>query len=221
VTEGAARHALLIVCGRAEVAFLEIHGETLFVHALRALGEAVPGRVLVAVDADHRVRAEREVRRLRADAVVLADGSWWDVVRASPERGLVVHDVLCPLTPAEFIATASRAADLDRRLPVAAFRPVTDTLKVVVEGQIEGTLDRETVVVLTSPVVLPDLFLADLEEPPPVDDFAALATFLRRSGELELVKAPSLGRRVDDPRAVHLLESMDEVARRVRVERGT
>lgn len=216
----AARHALLVVSGRAEVAFLEIHGETLFAHALRALAEAVPGRVLVAVDAADRVRAEREVRRLRADATVRTGDSWWDVVRAAPGPGLLVHDVLCPLTPADFVAAVSRAADLDRDLPVAAYRPVTDTLKVVVDGQIEGTLDRETVVVLTSPVVVPDRALAALDEAPPVDDFVALAAFLRRRGELELVKAPSLGRRVDDSRAVHLLESVDEVARRVRAERG-
>ena len=55
---------------------------------------------------------------------------------------------------------------------------------------------------------------------PPVDDFATLVTWLRDRGEVELVRAPSLGRRVEHARAVHLLEHVDEVGHRVRAGRG-
>ena len=38
--------------------------------------------------------------------------------------------------------------------------------------------------------------------------------------EVDLVRAPSLGRRIEDVRAVRLLESLDEVGHRVRSEAG-
>jgi hypothetical protein len=53
-----------------------------------------------------------------------------------------------------------------------------------------------------------------------VDDFARLAAWLRARGPVELVRAPSLARRVDDASAVNLLECVDELARRVRREPG-
>jgi hypothetical protein len=93
---------------------------------------------------------------------------------------------------------------------------VTDTLKTVVDGRIEGTIDREGLAAVTSPLVVTAEVLDAAEEAPPVHDFAAMVTWLRDRGEVELLRAPSLGRRVEHSRAVHLLECVDEVGHRVR-----
>jgi hypothetical protein len=96
---------------------------------------------------------------------------------------------------------------------LVAFRPVTDTIKTVVDDRIVGTLDRDRFGIVASPVVFAH---GGAEAPPPTDDFGVLAAWLRSAGPVELRKAPSLGRRVDDPSAVNLLECMDEMARAVR-----
>jgi hypothetical protein len=61
--------------------------------------------------------------------------------------------------------------------------------------------------------------LTDLDGPPPVADFAEVVAWLQERGAVELVKAPSLGRRLESERGVHLLESLDEVGHRVRTTR--
>jgi hypothetical protein len=66
---------------------------------------------------------------------------------------------------------------------------------------------------VTSPVVIPGHLLAG--EVPPVGDFALLAAWLRKSADLQLVKAPSMARRVGDESALRVLECLDELARRV------
>ena len=102
-----------------------------------------------------------------------------------------------------------------------AYRPVTDTVKTVVDERIQGTIDREQVGALVSPAVVSAEVIASAagsDEPPPVDDFAVLAVWLRHRGEVRFVRAPSLARRVDDASAVNLLECVDELARQVRRE---
>ena len=51
---------------------------------------------------------------------------------------------------------------------------------------------------------------------PPVHDFALLAAWLRERGDLRLVKAPSMARRVGDESALLVLECVDELAHHVR-----
>src|ERR1044072_8425140 len=50
LSAGEKRHVVLVMGGRSELAFHELHGEPLYAHALRALAQ-VTGPVLVAVDA--------------------------------------------------------------------------------------------------------------------------------------------------------------------------
>ncbi len=211
--------ALLVLAGRSALAFHELHGEPLYAHALRALDAAVGEVEVVATDAD-RDRVVADAARWRIPAEVLTLSTWWERASARPSRPLVVHDALCPLVTADFITTVLGHAAEHPDTGTVAVRAVTDTLKAVVDGRIAGTIDRDQLVTVTSPVVIPAALLAGATQPPPVTDGAALVGWLRERGPVELVRAPSLGRRIEDVRAVRLLESLDEVGHRVRTGAG-
>jgi 2-C-methyl-D-erythritol 4-phosphate cytidylyltransferase len=204
--------------GRTPLVFELLHGIPLYLHALRALVQVVPDAVLTApADATERVRAE--VERAHLEVRVLAEPDWWDVVRRAPGRGLLVHDALCPLASPEFLASVCRLAANRPDVSVAASRPVTDTVKTAVEGRIQGTIDREGLVALTSPILIAAPALAaavGAGDRPGLDDFSSLLVWLRALGPVELVTAPSLARRVDDASAVNLLECVDELDRTMR-----
>ena len=214
-----APRALLVLAGRSELAFHQLHGEPLYAHALRALDAALGG-VEVVVDAGDAERVRREASGWGVEVRVDDLGSWWQAVLESAERPLLVHDALCPLVTADFIRTVLTRSREVPGAAVAAVRAVTDTLKAVVDGRIEGTIDRDQLVTVTSPVLVPAAVLSAAEEPLPLLDGAALVAWLRARGQVELVRAPSLGRRIQDVRAVRLLESLDEVGHRVRAGAG-
>ncbi len=96
------------------------------------------------------------------------------------ELPLVLHDALCPMTPPEFIAECVRRA-VEADVVVAGVRPVTDTVKVLRDGLVGETLDRETLARVVSPVVVPEGVVAAvaacLAEPGP--DLADLVEALR------------------------------------------
>ena len=199
---------------RLDLPLVDLHGEPMFVHSVRALLGA-PGvdRVVVTVGETSGPAVERTLARigLRVD-VTRALAFWQD----PPTTGLLVlADPLCPLVPADFVARVVAAADRgdDRPAAVAGYRPVTDTVKTVVDQQIVGTLDRDRLAVVASPVALPAHLLS--AGPPPVHDFGLLAAWLRERGGLELLRAPSMARRVGDESALRVLECLDELGRRV------
>ncbi len=204
--------------GRGSLPFVDLHREVLFLHAVRALLDVdrVAGRVVVTVGPGQRDAAGAALDRAGLPAAVQEAGSWWRTV-SGPVR-VVLHDPLCPLVPASFIAGLLDVAAGEQRDHLVAFRPVTDTIKTVEDDHIADTLDRDLFGIIASPVVFDHHRdeAAPHRATPPTDDFGALATWLRRSGPVRLRKAPSLGRRVDDPSAVNLLECMDEMARSVR-----
>jgi hypothetical protein len=204
--------------GRGPLVYEVLHGVPLYLHALRALAQVVREPALTApVDDLDRVRAEVEQAGLPIR--VLAEPDWWDVVRRSPERDLLVHDALCPLTSPEFLTSVCGLAASRPGVSVAASRAVTDTVKTAVDGRIQGTIDREGLVALSSPVLISASVLGTAVgagESPALDDFSGLLTWLRTRGPVELVTAPSLARRVDDASAVHLLECVDELDRTLR-----
>lgn len=200
--------------GRGSVPFVDLHREALFLHAVRALLAVGPvaGRVVVTVDPDERAAAAAALDRAGLPALVRDARTWWRTLDGP--LAVVLHDPLCPLVPVAFLADCLA----DDGPALVAFRPVTDTLKTVVDDHIVDTLDRDLFAIVTSPVVFdhPPTGTAPDRRRPPTDDFAALAAWLRARGHVRLRKAPSLGRRVDDPSAVNLLECMDELARTVR-----
>lgn len=171
---------LVPVEGRGSMPFALLHGESLVAVASWTLGEA---------------------------GVELLDftASWAEVQeRQTP---LVIHDPLCPGTPAAFVSEAIRTA-VETDVVVAGVRPVTDTVKST-EGEVLGdTVDRSGLLAVTSPVVLPASVLAALPALPSTDDLAELVATLRAEHEVRFLEAPPVGRRVSDESDLRLVESL-------------
>ena len=110
------------------------------------------------------------------------------------DRALVIHDPLCPLTPAAFIEEA--VAECERTgAVVVGVRPVTDTVKEYDGTRLGATVDREGLVCITSPVVLPAAVVAALDHLD-TDDLPALVAQLSQRFPVRHLPAPALGRRI-------------------------
>ncbi len=166
--------------GRGSLPFALLHGESLVAVASWALGEA-------------------EVELLDFDA------SWSSVQER--EAVLAVHDPLCPATPVPFLREAVAAA-ARRHCVVVGVRPVTDTVKRAEGGVVGRTVDREGLVAVASPLVLPPAVCADLPAWPDLDDLAALVDRLRERYPVSFLEAPPLARRVADESDLRLLEGL-------------
>ena len=164
---------------RGSLPFALIHGEALVACAAWALGDAG----ITPVDV----------------------GTTWSALAESGEP-LVLHDALCPMTPAVFLADCV-GLSTERSAVVVAVRPVTDTVKQVAEGYVGATVDRDDLVVVTSPIVLPAEVVAGLDGLPSYD-FATLAGALAARFPVVTVEAPPEGRRVASEDDVRLLEAL-------------
>lgn len=169
---------------RGSLPFALIHGEALVAAAVWALGEAG----VTPVD---------------------FTTSWSAVVEA--DEPFVLHDALCPMTPAEFIARCVVTA-VERDAVVVGVRPVTDTVKHLAEdadGQavVGATVDRSGLLSVASPIVLPAAVVASLDALP-TTDFAALAGQLAARFPVVTLEAPAGARRVTSPDDVRLLEAL-------------
>lgn len=168
---------------RGSLPFALIHGEGLVACAAWALGDAGITPI------DH--------------------GTSWAALIESGEP-LVLHDALCAMTPAAFLADCVRMSE-ERSAVVVAVRPVTDTVKQVEEGYVGATIDRDGLVVVTSPIVLPAEVVASLDGLPSYD-FATLAGELAARFPVVTLEAPPEGRRVGSLDDVRLLEALTRPA---------
>ena len=119
---------------------------------------------------------------------------------------LVLHDPLCPLTPVDFLAEAIGHAETHGSVVVGC-RPVTDTVKVVADGRLGATVDRNELVEVTSPIVLPAAAVESLTSIP-TGDFAELVDDWRARWPVTMLTAPSQGRRIHDAEEIAVLEAM-------------
>lgn len=175
---------LVLEQDRGALPFALVHGEPLVACAAWGLGEA--GVTLVDI------------------------GTPWSSLVVADEP-VVLHDALCPLTPPAFIAgCVARAAETDE--VVVGVRPVTDTVKRVEDGFVGATLDREGLLQVLSPVVLPPAVVAGLEGLP-TSDLAALVSLLAGRVAVHLVEAPPAARRVADQGDLRLLEALTSAGR--------
>ncbi len=173
---------VVLEAGRGSLPFALIHGEALVTCAAWALGEA---------------------------GVDIADASvpWAGLVESGED--LVLHDSLCPMTPPAFIASCLELARETGHV-VVGVRPVTDTIKAVTAGFVGETVDRESLLALASPVVIPAPVAARLGTRP-VDDLARAVGALAAAGHrVETVQAPPEARRVSSPDDVRLLEALTD-----------
>lgn len=207
--------AVLTVVGRGDLAFAPLHRRPLLQHALAVLEEVLPGRVSVVADpADVR----RTTRAAGRSAHVLTPSEWQ---RQAIEEGggpVLVHDPLCPLVGRDFLAEVLAEGARVPDASVVAYRPVTDTVKNMAGSRITGTVDRETLATVASPVLVAAAVLARATEADalPLGSETALSAWVHHHGPVRMVRAPSLARRVDDLASLHLLQCLDEVRRRTR-----
>jgi 2-C-methyl-D-erythritol 4-phosphate cytidylyltransferase len=166
--------------GRGRLPYALVHGESLVACASWALGEA-------------------EVDLVDFNVV-------WEQVRDSG-RTLVLHDPLCPLTPASFLASAVALSTAGDEV-VVGVRPVTDTVKVLDGDAVGATLDRDSLFQVVSPIVLPARVVAGFAEAPDVTDFAALAGRLRGMATVRWAEAPPTARRISDEAEIEVLEAL-------------
>lgn len=173
---------LLLDEDRGSLPYALVHGEALVACAAWALGEA----------GVHPVDS----------------GTTWEELALTGEP-VVLHDPLCPMTPAPFIAACVvRAATED--VVVVGVRPVTDTVKSLDDDDtVGGTVDREQLRTVVSPVVLPARVVAAMPSLPSVH-FSELVPWLREHFPVELVPAPAQARRVADLDDVALLEALTQ-----------
>lgn len=171
--------------GRGSLPFSVIHGEALVAVAAWALE--------------------------RAEVEMVDEGVPWSNII---EHGgpVVLHDPLCPMTPPEWIAECV-AESLDSGAVVIGVRPVTDTLKEVDDGpdgagELGETVDRDGVLTVCSPIVLPADLVADLPGGLPTTDFVELTAFLRERRDTRLVPAPAEARRVGSAEDVRVLAAL-------------
>ncbi|WP_292674190.1 hypothetical protein [Nocardioides sp.] len=163
---------------RGSLPYALVHGEPLVACAAWALGEA---------------------------GVTLVDaGTPWSSLVAAGDP-LVLHDPLCPLTPPEFLAECVAAAA--HGAVVVGVRPVTDTVKVVVGGYVGATVNREALLQVVSPVVLPAAVVAEFDELP-TSDLPALVAALAPHVQVVTREAPPSARRVDGNDDLRLLEAL-------------
>jgi 2-C-methyl-D-erythritol 4-phosphate cytidylyltransferase len=164
---------------RGSLPYTLIHGEALVACAAWALGDA--------------------------GVTLLDTGITWDAVRRA-EEPVVLHDALCPMTPADFIASCVRRALTDDAVVVAT-RPVTDTIKRIADGMVGETVDREGLTSIVSPVVLPPSVVSALVDEP-ATDLVTLVASLAASHRVVLVEAPASARRVTSTEEIALLEAL-------------
>ncbi|SFB16389.1 2-C-methyl-D-erythritol 4-phosphate cytidylyltransferase [Nocardioides alpinus] len=135
------------------------------------------------------------------DAVV----EWEAFVDAG--RDVVLHDALCPMTPPSFIAACLEQARASGSV-VVGVRPVTDTVKVLDDDRVGETLDRESLVAVTSPLVVPAHVVAELAACPSSDLAQAVADLAAAGHVVQTVPAPAEGRRVASIEDVRLLDAL-------------
>ena len=95
------------------------------------------------------------------------------------------------MTPPDFIA-ACVARAVEHACIVVGVRPVTDTVKVVADGVVGETLDRDRLVAVAAPVVLPAAVVADLAGLPATDFVTLVAGLRRRYGGSALFHGQAL-----------------------------
>lgn len=169
--------------GRGSLPFALIHGESLVAAASWAVGES---------------------------GAQLFDASVAFAQVRDSGRPLLLHDPLCPLAPADFLAAAVENC-LATGLTVVGYRPVTDTVKRQVGEVLGETVDRSRLRAVATPVVIPAEVLGVLDGLD-ASDFPSLVAQLARLGEIEWLEAPALAARIASRAGLEVLEALSRSA---------
>lgn len=215
----------------APLSSLRLHGEPLYVHAVRALSSLPGARVLVTTPtgsgdavrsavADAGFPAVRVIEGVTsmgaALAAVLDDVPRSSGLAAGHEIGVVLlHDPRCPLVPPSSLRDVLGRAVGEPDAVHVGTSAVTDTVKAVNDGSVLATVDRDVLRMLTSPLAVSVPVLRKLRNTGRLADCADLVDILelvRATGSpVRWVTASSLARRIADTADVALLECLVEV----------
>lgn len=165
--------------GRGSLPFALIHGESLVAAASWAVGES--GAQLFD--------ASVEFAQVRESG-----------------RPLLLHDPLCPLAPAHFLAAAVERC-VETGQTVVGYRPVTDTVKRQDGDVLGATIDRSQLRTVVTPVVIAAEVLSTLESLD-ASDFPSLVAELARHGEIAWIEAPAIAARVESQAGLEVLEAL-------------
>ena len=126
---------------------------------------------------------------------------------AAPEaHTAVVHDAARPFVTRELVeACVGGLTGVDGAI---AASPVTDTVKVIDGGLVGDTLDRDSLVAVASPLVVPAAVVAGLARRPVADLARAVADFAAAGHPVMTVTAPPEARRVASLEDVRLLGAL-------------
>lgn len=205
----------------------QVHGRALFVHAATAAVQAFDGRVVVSSPYGGERSVGASLARADLAGVRVIEGgdtlgeALTTLLASCPRRSreaarvLLVHDPLCPLVPPSFLATVLDRALAEPGTVVVATRPMTDTVKSVVDGVVRTTVDRTLLRVLSSPLVLPIGLLRDLGDDGSLTGCADPGALVERVGAagapVHWAPAAAIGQRVNNAAAVRVLECLTEV----------
>jgi 2-C-methyl-D-erythritol 4-phosphate cytidylyltransferase len=115
---------------------------------------------------------------------------------------IVLHDLLCPAADPRFLGEMAAAGGS----ATAAVRPLVETVKAMRGDVVAGTLDRDVLRVVTSPVVVDRDVLAEVPDVvEALSDFAVLVSRLRAITPVALEPAPAGAVRVSDAADLRLL----------------
>jgi 2-C-methyl-D-erythritol 4-phosphate cytidylyltransferase len=223
---------LVPVVGRETLAFLAYKGSALMSCAVEALCPLADRVMVVAADGqaeesrDALAQLDSHTESSPPGPGIGSLSGAVDVVELPRDESLirtaaagadvvVIHDPLCP-----GVSAASMRWLVEFWSPgtvMVAVRPVVDTVKVVDDGVVAGTLNREGLRMISSPLVMPaDRIVAMPQLGERLADLASLVATLRGAGEMVLVVADPSSGRVQDPSSVALLEALDAVHERDR-----
>ncbi|MBA2444705.1 MAG: 2-C-methyl-D-erythritol 4-phosphate cytidylyltransferase [Nocardioidaceae bacterium] len=209
---------LVPTLGREHLAFEALAGRPLLEWAVTLAVQATGASVIALV----RPEFAAVIPPLSGDAALLfVDSSGVDDstrARIAAADVVVVHDPLCPLVPAAFMSRlvhqlSQPSAGTRPASALVAVRPVVDTLKQVdAAGLVAGTLDRETVRAVLSPVVATGQRLADIPElTAALTDPALLVRALQANGDVQLVLAPESARRANSRAALLSISNSEDL----------
>lgn len=170
--------------GRGSLPYQLVHGESLVAAASWALTEA--------------------------GAELFDFTTGWEEIR-SAGRMLVVHDPLCPLTPSSFLQQAIEDCRSSAAI-VVGVRPVTDTVKETDGEDVGETVDRDDLMAVASPVVLPSAVVGSLDGLD-ASDLPALVESLCDRFPVRYLEAPALARRVTSSDDLEVLTALSESSR--------
>lgn len=203
---------------------LEIQGKPLYQHVLeRFLAHPMIGQVVLAVPADWLSHFEGQLAGWPVDIVVGGAERWQSVQNGvaalHPEvRWVLVHDVARP-----FIERSTIDAVLDQVQVSACIvaKPAIDTIKRVINGQIQSTIDRREIWLAQTPQasevqLLKDCYAKIAEQPldfTPTDEASILEFF---GIPVHIVEGNSWNDKVTTPedfqRFAYLLSTAKEIA---------